>query len=269
MTLQVLVASMMQADTSLYKRMNLQCSTVIANQCNEWGYCEKMHEFGKVCMISSATRGVGINRNMAITLSDADILLFADDDIEYYDGELAGIKEAFEKLPQADVILFGMDMTKGGEVYERRRDTLKRRRIWNSMRYGTYRIAIRRSSLRRHNLWFSPLFGGGCIYGSGEDTLFLRECFRAGLKVYSYPYTLGRCAKDSSTWFSGFNEKFMFDKGAWLACAFPKAKHIIKWYFIHKFAKETDLTFRDMVGYINDGIRAFPELKTYGERKGE
>lgn len=269
MTLEVLVVSMMQSDMSLYKQMNLQCSTVIANQCDEWEYCEKQHDFGKVRMISSATRGVGINRNMAITLSDADILLFADDDIVYYDGTLAEVKAAFEKLPQADIIIFGMDMTKGGEIYERRLEPIRRCRVWNSMRYGTYRIAIRRSVLKKQNLWFSTLFGGGCIYGSGEDALFLRECFRTGLKVYSYPYTLGRCAKDRSSWFSGYNEKYMFDKGAWMACAFPKAKHVIKWYFIRKYAKRTEMSFREVIRYVNEGIRAFPALKTFDEQKGE
>lgn len=256
---------MEQTDCSLVEKMNIKTSAVIANQCQRWDYEETNR--GRVRMISTDTKGVGINRNFALELAKGDILLFADDDMTYYDGALQGVIDAFQTLPDADVILFGVDMTRGGQVYEKRRTPIRRAHIWNSMKYGTYRIAVRRQALRKHNIWFSTLFGGGCQYGCGEDSIFLRDCFRAGLKVYSHSYVLGTCAKDVSSWFSGYNEKYFYDRGAMLACAFKKAKHIIKWYYIWKFSRKTELPLKKVVRLTNAGIAAFQTLKPY-EKNG-
>ena len=263
MKLEVLVATMGQADCSLAEKMNIQTCAVIANQCGRWGYDES--DNSRVRMISTATKGVGINRNIALQNATADILLFADDDVVYYDGALQGVIDAFEQLPDADVILFGMDMTRNGEVYERRQASVRRARIWNSMKYGTYRIAVRRQAVRKHNIWFSTLFGGGCQYGCGEDSIFLCDCFRAGLKIYSHSHILGTCAKDSSSWFAGYNEKYFYDRGAMLACAFKKTKHIIKWYYIRKFSKKTELPLSVVIKQTNNGIRGFNRLECFEE----
>ena len=268
MTFEVLVATMGQQDLSLRQKMNIECDVLITNQCGKWRYDEDGPPGGRVRMLSSPTRGVGVNRNLALTLSTADIVLFADDDITYYDSDLHGVVDAFRELPDADVILFGIDMTRGGEVFDRRRCQKRRLHLYNALKYGAARMAVRRSALVRHNLTFSTLFGGGCRYGSGEDSLFLRECFAAGLRVYSHPYVLGACAKDSSTWFSGFNEKYMFDKGAWVAAAFPRTKHLMKWYFIYRFGKKTDLPLSRVIGCFNRGIRAFTTLTAFDGNTG-
>lgn len=263
MDLEVLVATMDRQGFALAEEMALSENAVIANQCGRWEYGEMAAPYGTVRMISSDTRGVGINRNLAILNSREDILLFADDDIRYYEGALQGVKDAFRELPDADVIFFGIDMTKNGEVFDKRRNSKKRLHLWNSLKYGAARMAVRREAIVKHSLSFSTLFGGGCIYGSGEDTIFIRDCFRAGLRVYSHSLVLGACAKDSSTWFKGFDEKFFFDKGAWLACAFPRLHPIVKWHFVRRFHKKTKVPVSTIVRYINHGIRAFPQLQSY------
>lgn len=261
MEIEVLVATMGQNDCSLADKMNVQVPIVIANQCGRWGYEENAD--GRVRMISTDTVGVGINRNLALQLAKADVLLFADDDITYYDGSLQEVVDAFKQFPDADVIFFGIDMTRNGEVFDKRRNKVRRVHLHNALRFGAARMAVRRSSLERERLSFSPLFGGGAIYGSGEDSLFIRDCFRAGLRVYSHDYVLGKCAKDSSTWFSGFNEKYFYDRGALVACAFPKTKHLFKWHFALKSHKKTGVSLRKIMYQMNRGIRGFSSLCTY------
>lgn len=263
MDMEVLIATMGQKDCSLVQKMNIQAPAVIANQCGKWKYDEDMS--GNVRMVSTATKGVGINRNIALQLAKADILLFADDDITYYDGALQGVLDAFEELSDADVIFFGIDMTKNGEIFDRRRNDKKRLHLWNSQKYGAARMAVRRSAVEKARLSFSKLFGGGCIYGSGEDSLFICDCFRSGLRVYSHPHILGACAKDTSSWFSGYNQKFMFDRGAWIACAFPRIKHLIKWYYIWHYRSKTELSWRDMRKYMNLGLHAYREKRGFDE----
>jgi len=263
MELQVLVATMHQVDMSLVDKMNLRRDAIIANQCETWDYKVNNEDFGDVHLFSSVTRGVGINRNFALQLATADILLFADDDIRYYESDLQGVIDAFSQLPDADVIFFGIDMTKNGKVFDPRRNKVKRLHLWNSLKYGTCRMAVRRESIAKKRLYFSTMFGGGCMYGSGEDTIFIRDCFRAGLKLYSHDYVLGACAKDSSTWFSGYNNKYFFDRGAMLACAFPTVKHILKYYFAGKLHRKTGKVMSQILHEMNNGIKAFSELKVY------
>jgi len=265
--LQVLVAAMKQDDLSLADKMNIKCDAIIANQHDNDSVMEKTTQYGRVKMITTPTRGVGLNRNIALMASDADIVLTADEDLIYYDDAFEGVVNAFETLPGADVILFGLDMTKNGEIFEKRRHPVKRLKLRNSMKFGGARIAIRREAVLKHKLNFSQLFGGGCIYSSGEDSLFIRDCFKAGLRVYSHSLVLGKCAKDTSSWFTGFNEKLIYDKGAWIACAFPKAKHFIKWYFVWRFSKKSGFSAAKTAKLINKGIVGFSTLTTYEQAK--
>ena len=250
-----------QTDCSLAEKMNIDTSVILANQCGAWGYEES--DAGRVRMISTDTKGVGINRNLALQLAKEEILLFADDDVIYYDGALQGVLDAFRQFPDADVMFFGIDMTRDGEVFDQRRNKTGRIHLWNSLRYGAARMAIRRSAVLKHRLAFSTLFGGGCPYSSGEDTILIRDCFRSGLRVYSHELVLGTCAKDSSSWFSGFNEKYFFDRGATVACAFPKAKHFMKWYFAYKSSKKTGVSLKKIIKLMNQGVAAYEKLKPY------
>jgi len=261
--MEVLVATMRQEDLSIVERMRLTKSAVIANQCDHWMYEEEQTEHGQIAMISTKTKGVGINRNLALQLSSADILLFADDDITYYDGALQGVEDAFRELPDADVIFFGLDMTRQGVVFDARRNPIKRIHWWRSLRYGAARMAVRREAIVKNRISFSTLFGGGGMYGSGEDTVFICDCLRAGLKLYSHSCVLGACAKDTSTWFSGFNDKYFYDRGAMLACALPHFKHLIKWYYVFKLTRKTGVSMAKIVKEMNAGIRGFKTLTPY------
>ncbi len=263
MELEVLVATMEQKDCSLAEKMNITTGAVIANQCDRWDYAEQ----NGVRMVSTATRGVGINRNLALQLSKADILLFADDDVRYYDGALEGVLEAFRQLPRADVIFFGLDMTRDGKVFDKRRNKVRRVHLWNALRYGTARMAVRRSAIMEKRLSFTTLFGGGCKYGSGEDTVFIADCLRAGLKVYSHDLVLGTCAKDSSSWFKGYNEKYLYDRGAMVACVFPGLKHLIKYHFARKVTKKQGIPLKKVLRYMNMGIRGFKTLRAYDQQE--
>ena len=261
--LQVLVATMHQADLSIVDKMNIRCNAVIANQSDREEVVNSNSAYGNVKMITTPTRGVGLNRNIALMASDADVLLFADDDIVYNDDMHEGVLNAFSRLPDADVIIFGIDIVKGGAVVEKRNTEIRRLRIWNSMRYGTCRMAVRRKALIENNITFNQCFGGGCEFSSGEDTLFLKACFDHGLKVYSYSYNLGACCKDTSTWFVGHNEKFFYDKGVLIRRLFPKSAYLMALYFAIRFKRETELGALKRIRCMCAGARGGKKMKPY------
>lgn len=263
MRLSVLCTTTDQNDLSKFKTMNICSDVIFANQCGRNETVTTSLEGHKVTLLSTATRGVGLNRNLALMAADSEIVLFADDDMTYYDGYAEAVVRAFDELPKADLLAFSVDFVKNGQIIKKRHNPVKRLHFWNSMKHGACVLAARRSALMQARVCFSPLFGGGCIYSSGEDSLYLLDCLRRGLRLYSHSYVLGACSKDSSSWFTGYHEKYFYDKGAWIAAAFPRAKHLMKLYFLLTQKKSTDLSAGEMLRQMNRGIRAYRTLRPY------
>ena len=265
MRLSVLCATMDQNDLSKFKTMHIQSDVIFANQCDRNETMSTSLEGHKITMLSTTTRGVGLNRNLALMAADAELLLFADDDITYYDGYAEAVVRAFDALPDADLLVFSVDIVKNGQITEKRRNTVRRLHTWNSLKYGACVLAARRASLLQARVSFSQLFGGGCIYGSGEDSLFLLDCLRKGLRLYSHSFVLGACSKDSSSWFTGYHEKFFYDKGAWIAAAFPQMRALYRLNFSNRYCGKTEISMREMRRMVRRGQKGYRTLLPWSE----
>lgn len=220
MTVEVLCVTMGQNDFSKFKEMNISSDVVFANQTDVCKYEEREFSGHTAKMISTNTIGVGRNRNVALIYATGDILLFADDDIRYFDDYCVGVIEAYEKFPDADMVIFSMNITKNGQIIRKISGKDKRLSVLSALKYGTYVYSIKRESWEKANMWFSTLFGGGTDFAHGEDTLFLLAALKK-LNVYTSSFVLGECSKDVSTCFSGYDEKYFFDQGVLYAAAFP------------------------------------------------
>jgi glycosyltransferase involved in cell wall biosynthesis len=254
-----------KTDRTLPEQMNLGTDALIGNQCGRDGQETSEHHGHTVRWLLSSRRGVGQNRNDLLEAAKGDICVLADDDVVYADGVFDRVREAFETNPKADVIIFGMDLTKDGQTIRCVRPKVGRLRRWNCLRYGTYCVAIRRERVMQKGIRFSEWFGGGCLYGAGEDSLFFLDCLRWGLRIYGSSVVLGTCAKDKSSWFKGYNQKYYYDKGAWLACAFPHTKHLLKWYYIGQGRRRCPDGGAYVRREINRGIKGFANKEPYFE----
>ncbi|MFC7685276.1 glycosyltransferase [Ureibacillus sp. GCM10028918] len=212
MKLQVLLSTMSQNDTSILSKMNIQSDIIIVNQCDRNHFDQYTYNGNSVKCLSLAERGIGISRNTALMRATADICLFADDDVSYVDNYASIIVEEFNKYLNADILLFNVCSTNPKRsLYNIQRRS--RVRFFNCLRYGAVMMAIRTEKVRKANVYFSLLFGGGAKYSAGEDSLFLAECIRKGLKVYAIPKRIGYVSQEESTWFNGYTEKYFIDKG--------------------------------------------------------
>lgn len=263
--LQVLVAAMHQQDLSLWEKMQIRCDAIVANQADREEIQTASFPEGTVKMITTPTRGVGKNRNIALEAATAPLLLFADQDMTYYSAMAQGVCKAFADEPSADVLIFGIDITRNGKITENRH--LKRRRlhIWNVLRFGTCLVGIRRAAVEKHGLRFHESFGGGCPFSAGEDSLFLKACLDKGLKIYTSEYVLGQCSKDTSTWFRGYGNKYFYDKGVLVRHLFPKTCWIMGLYFAVWFKRETSLNPWKRLQLVYRGIRKGKALVPYEE----
>ncbi len=259
---QVLVACMNQTDDSLYKQMNLQTDAVLANQVDEYSYKEFIQANGnRVELISTADRGVGKNRNKALMHACGKYLMCSDQDMIYVDGYEKIVEDAFKKCPKADIIIFNLEYLNRFTPPRKEAGKFKKVHLWNCMRYGTARVAMRKSAVDKACLSFSPLYGGGAKYSSGEDSLFIRDAFRKGLKLYYYPVCIAKVKQETSSWFEGYTDKYFIDKGVLIANAFPLMKNVLVYYFAYglkNVSKEYGLS--KILRLMKQGIKEFKDI---------
>lgn len=256
---------MHQSDLSKVEEMRITgCDVVLANQAGSFDYCERCSGGSVIRMITTSTRGVGRNRNLALALSSGDLLLFADDDLVYEANAVETVAQAFRSFPRAEMVVFGIRYVKDGVESKARVPRTGRLPFLRALRYGTCAIAVRRESLLRHNLHFTELFGGGCTYSYGEDTDFIVQCFRSRMRVYGWGEVIATTSKDSSTCYTGYGEKFFFDKGALARHSLgPMALP----YALRMASKrlESNLSLTQRLCWLWRGYRCLPKLVSFDD----
>lgn len=260
MKLQILVSSLNQEVKSLAEKMNLQADTILINQCNENRYEEWTQDGHQIRCYHLAERGVGLSRNNALLRADADLCLFSDEDIVYDDGAVERIIEGFEQHPEADMLLFNVRVQESRFTYWN--SFYKRVKWYNCGRYPAYSFALRTAKMHEKNLTYSLLFGGGAKYANGEDSLFIHDCLKAGLKVYSIPVEIGEEQPRPSTWFFGFDRKFFHDRGVLYHVLYGKLAAVMGFRFLLKNKSNMNsescpegLTFDEAKKALLSGIR--------------
>lgn len=196
---------------SLLNKMNVSSNVSIGNQ-NELDRVEKF-KLGNhyIRVYSFNEKGVGLNRNNILMRTSSEFVLFADDDEILVDNYENIVIDTFARLNDADVIVFNLR-----EKINKRPLIIKQSRVrwYNFMRYGTARLAVRSKSIKLNGIYFNECFGGGTEHSHGEDTLFLAECLRKGLKIYAVPITIAELGDDrDSTWDDGNLDKYLSDQG--------------------------------------------------------
>jgi glycosyltransferase involved in cell wall biosynthesis len=218
-----------------YFGMRIRTDAIIANQCDTNSYFSKVVDNNVVELISTNTRGTSRNRNFGLLYARADIVHFADDDMIFEKDYPEKVFAAFEKYPNADAIVFNnistnkerpiAQLKKAGKVGFR-----------NVSKYGVWGVFFKREVLLKHNLWFNAYFGPGSKINSGEDSLFLMEFFQKKLKMYAAQELLSVINQEESTWFTGVDEEYIFNKGNIFA-AISKMPRLTSFYHAIKHRK--------------------------------
>lgn len=254
MKVQVLASVVNQDVHKLVEQMNLATDAVIINQCDYDAQDTFLFRGKQIFEIEMKERGVGLSRNTALMRAQGDICLFSDQDIVYEDGYQMLIAQEFEANPQADMILFNI------QVGEERRTYLnkawKKVHWFNCGRYGAVSFAVRRKSLLESRVTFSLLFGGGAKYSAGEDSLFLKDFMDKGYQVYASPVTIGKEVEGESTWFRGYDDKFFYDRGVLYHDLYGilAAPWALRFLLAHKDRLCTKLTVSEAFGVMKEGI---------------
>lgn len=265
MRLEVLVSTVNKNVKKLVKNMKIDSDAIIINQCDKNDYEEIINNNHLIKVYYFKERGVGLSRNSALMRATADIVLFADDDEVLEDNYERKIIQEFKKNKKADMIIFDINSI-GSNRGIIKIDGRKRVRKYNCLKYGAVRVAVKLEKIRTKNINYSLLFGGGCRYGSGEDSIFIYECIRKKMKAYTSPIVICNVDFTNSSWFNGYNEKYYFDKGALFYQLHGRSALIFSYIYLLRHRNESNnLTYMQKIKLFKSGIN---EAK-YGGVKNE
>ena len=265
---QILCVTMFQTDFSKIKEMNIHSDIIYSNQCEINDDETIVFNNHKARMISTNTRGVGINRNFTLQYADADICLLADDDIVYLDDVEQKVVKEFELHPDADVMFFHLNSSDPSRSVKKPERTVRLNK-WSRLPWGGAHIAFRLKSVRKANVWFTTLFGGGCVFPSGEDSIWLLEARKKGLVFYSSKETIGYVDMSNSSWYSGADERYYYGKGAMYECIKKHPMFLWELYFALRTRNKTALSVREQITWMEKGREGFRKLLSYKDYIGE
>ncbi len=260
---EILCVTMHQNDFSKIKQMNIHSDVLFANQADKTSLDEIDFEGHCARMITTDTRGVGINRNTTLLYAKGDICLFADDDVTYNDDMEERVLAEFDAHPDADIIIFHLDTD--SERKQVKYNKTKKCSRFCRMPWGAVRIAFRLSSVRKANIWFTTLFGGGCVFPSGEDSMWLTAAKRSGLTFYVSKETIGTVSFGESSWFTGFDEKMYYGKGAFYQAVHPHTVYLWMIYFAVRSNAASKLSFYKMTKWMNCGRNGYKKMLSFKE----
>lgn len=196
--LEVLISTMNRENFDFLNKMNLKCDAIVINQNSKLSNNEFQLNNCNIKIYNDFGKGLSRSRNLAILYSNADYCVLCDDDVIYEDDYSIKILTAFKKIPDADIIIFNTN-----SVNNDRKKEYKIKKIRKSPKYkyyGSVRIAFKRKSIIKNNIWFNLLFGSGSKYSAGEESLFLKEARAKKLKIYEYPATIATVDYSESSW---------------------------------------------------------------------
>ena len=140
-------------------------------------------------IFATLTKGLAVNRNIALSKATAPMLLISDDDADYTEEGLLEVIKAFKENPEADIITFRYASIQSCKSYPEGSVSL------NKCPKGYYvssiEIAMRREAVQGR-IWFNEKFGVGAIFPSGEEDIFIYDCLQAGLQGIYVPKTIVR-----------------------------------------------------------------------------
>lgn len=259
----LLVTTMHETDFSKFHSMNIHSDVLFANQADSFSYARETINGYDVQMVTTATRGLSRNRNVALACADkeADYVLFADDDLTFRDDYVQTVCGVFQVHPEADAVKFNINVSanssrKLGMKPIRQFKKAGRRDITAS---GVCCMAVKMQVLLKKNLHFNTFFGAGTENYCGEDTIFLQDMIKNGVRLYLSPEALATIDQSKSTWFDGYTEKFFAVKGMVLAAIYPRLSYPLAVRSAYRFArkKKCGMSFFEILKCYCRGVTSY------------
>lgn len=153
----------------------------------------ELQQRADVRMTTLQGKGLSRNRNHAIHAAKADVLLIADDDVQFDADGIAQLRRAYSEHPNFDVLLCQLHNTEGQPLKFYPQTAI----AYNEARRQGYYPSSCDISMRRcavvDKLSFDEHFGLGTdTFGCGEEDIWLHDAVEMGLRVEYMPIRIGQ-----------------------------------------------------------------------------
>lgn len=169
-------------------------------------------------VIRTKTRGIAVNRNIALDAATASIALITDDDVVFQADELLGLMRAFDERPETDIISFRYQSRNYPKTYPDFEFEWKR--IPKNYHMTAIEVAMRPERLRGR-LRYNERFGFSTDFLGGEDDMLLFEAVKKGIAGRFIPMDVGRHDHASSRNRFYGDERLLETKGALISYVSP------------------------------------------------
>jgi glycosyltransferase involved in cell wall biosynthesis len=184
LTLEIIISTMNRNDLSFLDKMfpNLDTSLYSILIINQTRLEEDlMSEDSRIRVVNSREFGLSKSRNLGFENAKGDLLLIADDDIEYLPGFENTILEAHKKYDEASLISFQSLNEKGDLV---KPYSNKEGYISSTKNYLTsFEMSFKAKHIQEHQLKFNVNFGLGARFICAEEQVIRHDILAKHLKV--------------------------------------------------------------------------------------
>jgi glycosyltransferase involved in cell wall biosynthesis len=133
-------------------------------------------------------RGLCRNRNNSLSLSDGDVVILADDDVCYRSEYIDVVKREFEADKEMAVACFKIATPYGDPEYKNYTEQSYLLNEETHHYISTLEIVFRPADVKKKGISFDERFGlGSALNSFGEESVFIHDCIKAGLKVKYIP----------------------------------------------------------------------------------
>ncbi len=239
-------------DKFLERELNVGVPCVVINQLIH----KEQSDYDRVNVFSYKEKGLSKSRNRAIEkVTDTDICLISDDDVEYKQDFDKIIVQAFAENPDADIITFQIE-TPDKQKYKKYREHKFRHNIISILKVSSVEIAFRKQSIIKKKLLFDENFGLGTDFSSGEEIIFLSDALKKGLNIIYIPIPIVIHSRESSGK-DYKNSQLAPAKGALFYRVFGWKSYLLIPLFALKHYKETSYSFFKFVRLMFKGIKQY------------
>ena len=262
-TFEILISTMNQTSLSFVEKMfpnnkleNL--NLLIINQTEKGNEC--VSKFDNIRVINSYEKGLSKSRNLALENAIGDICFITDDDVEYVEGFQDIVKEAYQRISNASIILFKIG-TFTGENYKLYPKKSKQLITRNNIKpTSSIEMTFKRAHIEGNGIRFNTLFGLGSYFTSGEEYLFLKDVLKQNLNVYFENKTIVKHTLERST-SNIASDNYVATVSAISYIDFKYYSYILLPKFLFYLFRHKLITYKEIIGKFRVGILAINKCK--------
>lgn len=135
----------------------------------------------KVTYLQMIEKWLSKNRNNALKYAKSDICVICDDDVNFCKNFEKTIKNTYKNHENTDVITFDIITPNGKKLYFHKTG---KHTIFSALKIYSQGITFRRKKIMENQIFFDENFWLWSQNPSGEENIFLWECYKKWLKCF-------------------------------------------------------------------------------------